>query len=81
MSTYQALMIRKALKCSNCKYYQVTAGQKQVCSLIKFKYHFGVAERFHFAETNYVRKIETLCGPYAKYFEPVEIIDSSESHY
>lgn len=65
--TYEALMIRKALKCSTCKYFKLSPNRKPMCTLFKFE---GLKkEKVFFADTEYCRDRETLCGPYAKYFE------------
>jgi hypothetical protein len=63
MLSSKSLIMRKNLKCSKCSHAKVHKG-KIVCTL----FDFGV-KKTYFAETEYVREREELCGPYAKYYD------------
>jgi hypothetical protein len=40
-----------------------------MCTLFRFGFEGLKKEKVFFADTEYCRDRETLCGPYAKYFE------------
>ena len=56
---------KKALKCSSCVHFKARIGKKPTCTLFRFKGPTSV----YFADTQYCRDLEMLCGPNAKYFE------------
>jgi hypothetical protein len=68
MMNYQALMARKVLKCSTCVHYRGSSVRKPMCNLFKFQNHID-NDVVYFADTDYCRNLEMLCGPYAKYHE------------
>ena len=60
LSYYKTLIARRETKCQRCKYFK-----ENKCELLKF----SVDRTFYFANADYCRNNEYLCGPYAKYFE------------
>ena len=55
----------KVLKCSSCVHFKARRGQKPICKLFKLRGPTSL----YFADTQYCRELEMLCGPRAKYFE------------
>ena len=79
MMSYQALMARKVLKCSTCVHYKNSNVRKPICNLFKFQNHI-IAEAVFFADADYCRNLEMLCGPYAKYHEFHEEAEIKDYH-
>lgn len=61
------LAAQKNLKCTACVHFKMKE-PKPLCTFFKFQGHFE-KEKVFLADANYCREKETLCGPYAKYFE------------
>jgi len=60
LTYYKTLVAKRELKCQQCKHFR-----ENKCTLLKF----SIEERFYFANSDYCRSNEYLCGPYAKYFD------------
>ena len=61
-------MIRKNIDCINCIYSKYNIkNDKIICSFFKFE---GLNKKnFFYTDIDYCRKLKTLCGEYAKYFQ------------
>jgi len=70
--SYQGLMLRKELKCSNCVYSKINNtnfNKKTICSLFVFNNMIKNPDnKIYYADIDFCRDRENLCGPYAKYY-------------